>query len=71
MAFYRKGEEKELLILANYQKEKRTIVVKDHVKKVVVNNDSSKKSGDSFLKELADGTQIQLGGYQFLVLETK
>lgn len=69
VAFYRKGEEKELLILANYQKEKRTIVVKDHVKKVVVNNDSSKKSGDSFLKELADGTQIQLGGYQFLVLE--
>ena len=60
MAFYRKSEEKTLLVLANYQKEERTVALESAVKNVVMNNYE-----DVLVKE----NQIQLKGYQFLVVE--
>lgn len=64
MGFYRKGVDKTLLVLANYQKEKREICVAEKVKKVVVNN-----LGVTQIEETEAGNVISMEGYQFLVLE--
>lgn len=60
MAFYRKSEEKTLLVIANYQKESRTITLNDNVQKIVLNNMNSCKLTDNIL---------HLDGYQVVVLE--
>lgn len=60
IAFYRKGEEKTLLVLANWENKEKTVELQDEVKKLVVNN----------CKELAmDGKKVSMSPYQFLVLE--
>lgn len=64
MGFYRKGVDKTLLVLANYQKEKREICVAEKVKKVIVNN-----LGATQIEETEAGNVIFMEGYQFLVLE--
>lgn len=60
MSFYRKSEEKTLLVIANYQNESRTITLNDNVKKIVLNNLNSCKLTDNIL---------HLDGYQVVVLE--
>lgn len=60
MAFYRKGEGKTLLVLANYQKEPQIVKFEQDLKKVLLNN----------YKELRqEGRKIYLQGYQAVVLE--
>lgn len=60
MAFYRKTEEKALLVIANYQNETRTISLEDDVKHIVLNNLDN--------CELTNN-QLTLSGYQVVVLE--
>lgn len=60
MAFYRKGEEKTLLVIANYQKEEREIEILDEVKAVVINN---------YDEVQTLGRKVILKGYQFIVLD--
>ena len=60
MAFYRKTEEKTLLVIANYQNETRTISLEDDVKHIVLNNLDN--------CELTNN-QLTLSGYQVVVLE--
>lgn len=60
MAFYRKSEEKNLLVIANYQSGAREIVLSDEVKNVLLNN------AEKF--EMQDG-RLKLEGYQAVVLE--
>lgn len=60
MAFYRKTEEKTLLVIANYQNEARTISLEDDVKHIVLNNlDNCEVTNN----------QLTLSGYQVVVLE--
>lgn len=60
MAFYRKGEDKTLLVIGNYQNEERELELSEEVKNVVVNN----------YKEVEiNGKNLKMKGYQFLVLE--
>ena len=63
IAFYRKGETKTILVLANFQKEGRWITLTDSVKKVLSNN----LSGEIDM----DGDRLKLEGYQFVVLEVE
>ncbi len=59
-AFYRQGESKKLMILANYQKEEQSIDLdKQHVKVLINNCEEIKK----------DKNKIILQGYQVLILE--
>ena len=60
IAFLRKGEEKTLLILANFQKEGRILPWDSELKKVLINN---KKQLD------VQEDKILLEGYQAVVLE--
>lgn len=60
MAFYRKTEEKTLLVIANYQNDARTISLEDDVKHIVLNNLDN--------CELTNN-QLTLSGYQVVVLE--
>lgn len=60
MAFYRRGEDQTLLVIANYQKEPQTVTLDAPYKNVVLNN----------LKQLdTDGTTLHLAGYQAVILE--
>lgn len=60
MAFYRRGEQQTLLVIANYQREPQTVTLDAPYKKVLLNN----------LGQLrADGTTLYLDGYQAVVLE--
>lgn len=59
ISFFRKGD-KNLLILANFQKEPRQIKMPGTVKGVLINN------LDSFER---NGTEILMKGYQFFVIE--
>lgn len=60
MAFYRKTEEKTLLVIANYQNEAHTISLEDDVKHIVLNNlDNCEVTNN----------QLTLSGYQVVVLE--
>lgn len=60
MAFYRKGENQTLLVIANYQNELQTVALEKPYKQVVLSN-----------YETLDGsnTEISLKGYQVAVLE--
>lgn len=59
MAYYRKGE-RTLLVMGNFQRERRSVVIPGGYKKVLLNN----------YKELGEeGEKLFLNGYQFLVLE--
>ncbi len=59
MAYYRKGE-RTLLVMGNFQRERRSVVIPGGYKKVLLNN----------YKELGEeGEKLSLNGYQFLVLE--
>ncbi len=66
MGFYRKGKEKTLLVLANVQKEKRSVSVSATVKGVVADN-----CGIESVEKTEDGSRIFMEGYQFLILETE
>ena len=60
MAFYRKGENQTLLVIANYQNEPQTVALEKPYKQAVLSN-----------YETLDGsnTEISLKGYQVAVLE--
>ena len=60
MAFYRKGEDKTLLVIGNYQNEERELELSEEVKNVVVNN---------YKEAEINGKNLKMKGYQFLVLE--
>ncbi len=60
MAFYRRKAQQTLLVIANYQRDPRTVTLDTPYKKIVLNN----------LDRLdTDGTQLHLDGYQAVVLE--
>ncbi|WP_017211449.1 alpha-glucosidase [Clostridium beijerinckii] len=59
-AFYRQGESKKLMILANYQKEEQIIELDKQYFKVLINNCEEIKK---------DKNKIILQGYQVLILE--
>lgn len=59
IAFFRNGV-KRLLVLANFQKEERSVALPGHVERILLNN-----RHEDFLKEQS----IDLKAYQFLVLE--
>ncbi len=60
MAFYRRSEDKTLLVIANYQAETRTITLEADYKQILLNN----------YKELAaSDREITLACYQALILE--
>ncbi|WP_026889429.1 alpha-glucosidase [Clostridium beijerinckii] len=60
VAFYRQGESRKLMILANYKKEEQTIELDKQYVKVLINNCEEIKK---------DEDKIILQGYQVLVLE--
>lgn len=60
MAFYRKSEEKTLLVIANFRREPRTIKLDTPYKKIVLNNCPKLTGTDS---------EITLEGYQVVILE--
>ena len=66
MAFYRKGEEKTLLVIANYQSGERKISITDAVKKLVVANYGTDTVQ---VEQNADETSLFLRGYEFIVAE--
>ncbi|MDD3277799.1 MAG: alpha-glucosidase [Lachnospiraceae bacterium] len=61
MAFYRRGTDKTLLVIGNYQMEERTLELPSPCKKVILSN-CNKTS-------IIDGKTLQLSGYQAVVLE--
>ncbi len=61
MAFYRKGREKTLLVLANWQRESRTVEIPLEFDRVLVNNTAEKT-------QIENG-KVFMSSYQFLVLE--
>lgn len=63
MGFFRKGSQKTLLVLANYQNEKRTISIQQKIKKIVLNNYNTELE--------IKGAAIQMESYQFLILEVE
>ena len=68
VGFYRRGIGKTLLVLANYQREKRTVCVEAEIKKVVLDNCNADGDWNQITK-IKDGSQISMKGYQFLILE--
>lgn len=60
MAFFRKGEQKTLLVAANYQKEPQDMVLPSSYKKVLLNNCRGLSRKDDVLR---------LEGYQAVILE--
>ena len=75
VAFKRTGEEKTLLVMANYQKEAQKIQIAETIQKVVADNlrkvsDWGVNAPDQWkLAAGGNGWEILLKGYQFLVLE--
>lgn len=73
IAFYRKGEEKTLLVLANEQEGERTVATGQEVKAVVADNTCGVsqwgKEPPAAWKKAGNGREILLKGYQFLILE--
>ncbi|MDD6616361.1 MAG: alpha-glucosidase [Lachnospiraceae bacterium] len=60
MAFYRKSENQTLLVIANYQRDPRTVTLEGGFRKLLLSN----------LPELtSEGCTITLAGYQAVVLE--
>ena len=60
MAYFRRGKEKTLLVMGNYQKEGQRVQLPGKIKKVLLNNKEELRQ--------EDGT-LSLEGYQFAVLE--
>lgn len=60
MAFYRKGEEKTLLVLTNYQNEEQKVVLPTSSYRILMNNCEDVQE---------EGCSIRMHGYQALVLE--
>ena len=60
MAYYRKGEEKTLMVIANFQKEGQTVTLPEAYNKVLINN---------YPDLVQDGNDLQLKGYQVVILE--
>lgn len=68
MGFYRRGEKQTLLVLANYQSQKREIVIKEKVKRILIDNyegscDTAKPI------QIEKGIAFLMESYQFLVIE--
>lgn len=61
MVFFRKGEERTLLVLANYSREKRTLTLPAPYRNILLNN------YDTLISK--DDAHIILNGYQAAVLE--
>ncbi len=62
MAFYRAGEEKKLLVIANFQKAEREIEIPDKINAILINNYNNVEM---------ESKKIVLKSYQFLVAEVK
>lgn len=62
MAYYRKGTDKTLLVVANYQKEPQDVTLPGAYENVLLNN---------YPEVNADGLTLHLSGYQVLVLDMK
>ena len=60
IAFYREGEEKKLLVLANWENTEKEVALQEEVKHVVVNNTVELKMS---------GNMVTMNPYQFLVFE--
>lgn len=60
MAFYRKGPEKTLLVIANFQNQEQPLTLPKTCKKILINN---------YPDLISDGRNITLKGYQLVVLE--
>lgn len=60
IAFYRKGEEKTLLVLANWDNTEKEVALSEEVKSVVVNNCVDLEMS---------GNTVKMRPYQFLVFE--
>lgn len=60
MAYFRRGKEKTLLVIGNFQKEGQSVRLPEKMKKVLINNK----------KELSqEADTLHMEGYQFVVLE--
>lgn len=60
MAYFRRGKEKTILVMGNFQKERQSVRLSEKIKKVLINNK----------KELGqEADTIHMEGYQFVVLE--
>ncbi len=70
MGFYRKGTEKTLLVLANYQKERRSVAVPDIIKKIILDNYAYNDEDEAAAKITGQQT-VTMEGYQFLLLEVQ
>ena len=60
MAFYRAGEEKKLLVLANFQKESRELPFADKIVKILMNSKDALNT---------ENGKVCLEGYQAVILE--
>ena len=60
IAFYREGEEKKLLVLANWENTEKEVALQEEVKHVVVNNTVELKMS---------GNMVTMNPYQILVCE--
>ena len=65
IAFYRKGEEKTLLVLLNYRSQPRTIHFDKSYKNIILNN----RKDSSLPENSKDSGIITMEGYQALILE--
>lgn len=73
VAFYRKGEEKTLLMVFNYQKEDRIVTLPEAVKKVVLSNMDEVAIGKVATEEVAMDEmkmmEVAMKGYQAVIFE--
>lgn len=60
MAYYRKGQEKTLMVVANFQMDGQTVTLPSSYKKLLINN---------YTDLAQDGNDLQLKGYQVIILE--
>ena len=60
MAYYRKGQEKTLMVIANFQMDGQTVTLPSSYKKLLINN---------YTDLAQDGNDLQLKGYQVIILE--
>lgn len=60
IAYYRKGEEKTLMVIANFQREGQTVTLPGAYKELLINN---------YPALAQDGNDLKLNGYQVVILE--
>lgn len=68
VGFYRKGTHKTLLVLANYQSEKREVSVPEKIRQIIINNIVTDPDSGIITKS-EKGSKIHMEAYQFLVME--